>query len=83
MGRQRQSERRVSAAQGRVPDTWLGLEGRGPLCVGGANCCPGGWGWLEDHQADGNIRALLACTLSLARTLRFTQLTAPLEAEPG
>lgn len=31
----------------------------------------------------GNIRALHACAQSYARTLRFTQLTAPLEAEPG
>lgn len=38
---------------------------------------------VREHQAKGSTRALLACTPSHARMLRFTQLTAPLEAKPG
>lgn len=67
--------------QGRVPDMRLGLEGRGSLWVSGAGCCLGGWGWLWDCQANGHTRALLACIQSHTSTLRFTLLTAPLEAE--
>lgn len=37
--------------------------------------------WAWEGEAEGSIRALLACTQPHARTLRFTQFTAFLEAE--